>query len=103
MAFSLLVPLVLTAISSPMARVRYWIVTFAVLFVVCIKIHAFMVCREEPHPQCVVGSFSGSGAAQLLVLIHMLHGRRHSIVQDPIHAGSLEVGQRDHRTPVFIT
>ena len=46
-----LVPPVLTALSAPMARLRYRILAFSALFAACVRLMAVStVCREEQHP-----------------------------------------------------
>jgi GPI ethanolamine phosphate transferase 3 subunit O len=70
--FTLVSPL-LTALSAPTARLRYRILTFATLFVGCVRLVAIStVCREEQHPWCSVTFFSGSGAAEPPVLVRVL-------------------------------
>jgi len=55
------VPYVLTGFTAPNTRLRYRILGFSLLFVVCIRLIAIStICREEQQPYCHVTFFASS-------------------------------------------
>lgn len=56
-----LTPFVLSGFSAPTPHLRKWILSFSLLFGVCVRLIAIStVCREEQQPYCHVTFFSGS-------------------------------------------
>ena len=56
-----LTPFVLTGFAAPTPRLRKWILSFSLLFGICVRLVAVStVCREEQQPYCHVTFFSGS-------------------------------------------
>ena len=58
---SSIIPSVLTGFTAPVARLRYRILGFSLLFVACVRLMAIStVCREEQHPYCHVTFYASS-------------------------------------------
>lgn len=69
---SAVLPSVLTGIVAPTPRLRYRIIGFSVLFVLCVRLMAMStVCREEQQPFCHVTFYASSSLPipPLLILI----------------------------------
>ena len=70
---STLIPPLLNALSTRTTRLRHRIHAFSALFATCVRLMGMStVFREEEHLWCGVTFFSGSGAAEMRTVVHVL-------------------------------